>query len=360
MKILVIGAGAIGGCAALRLAEAGVEVTLVAREEPAATLSAYSFGWVNAIDDEHTGYYELSVEALAAHERLAARTAGAPRWLFREGNLHWGFDEASASAQRAVADRYHELGYPVEERTPSDVLRDLEPGLNLENVVGPVHFYPRDMHVLGDLMLAAVLDRARTAGARVRIGQRAAAVSGTGAQLANGAEITADAVLCCAGRGNADLVPDLPLLPPGAPERPTRGLLVRTTPVAEPVTRVIHAPELSVRPHTGNRLLLHCHDLDSTLTDEPDADAVAQQVLARLPRVLPGAADARVENVHASVRPVPRDGLSVIGPVRGGEGPYVIAPHSGLTLGPVLGEIAAQEMLGAPHPLAEQFRPTRF
>ncbi|SFE00298.1 Glycine/D-amino acid oxidase [Actinopolyspora alba] len=360
MRVLVIGAGAVGGCAALRLAEAGVEVTLLTQQEPADTLSAHSFGWVNAIDNKHTGYYELSVEALAAHERLAADTVDAPQWSFRKGNLHWGSDEASADAQRLVAERYHELGYPVEGKMPSEVLRDLEPGLSLENVVGPVHFYPNDRHVLGGLMLSAVLARARTAGVRVRSGERVEAVSGSSVRLMSGAEITADAVLCCAGRGNVDLIPDLPLLPPGVPERLTRGLLVRTTPVAEPVTRVIHAPGLSIRPHTGNRLVLHCHDFDRTLTEDPDADALAQRVLARLPHVLPGAAEARVENVFVGVRPMPSDGMSIIGPVPGNDGCYVIATHSGVSLGPVLGEIAAQEVLGTPHPLAEPFRPTRF
>ncbi|SDJ99116.1 export-related chaperone protein CsaA [Actinopolyspora mzabensis] len=37
-----------------------------------------------------------------------------------------------------------------------------------------------------------------------------------------------------------------------------------------------------------------------------------------------------------------------------------LCAHSGVSLGPVLGEIAAQEVLGTPHPLAEPFRPARF
>ncbi|MCX2952807.1 NAD(P)/FAD-dependent oxidoreductase [Lentzea sp. NEAU-D7] len=350
MKVLVIGAGAIGACAALRLAEAGAQVTVMSRDEPLDTLSAHSFGWANAIDEKNSAYFELSIEALAAQERLAADVAGRRQWLFRQGNLHWGRDSASAAAQRAIADGYRELGYPVEELTPEEVIRDLEPGLALENVTGPVYFYPRDVHVLGDVLLPAVLDRARAAGADVRIGEQVESLDA----------VRADAVLCCAGRGNADLLPGLPLLPPGAPERLTRGLLVRTTPVSAPPNRIIHAPGLSIRPHTGNRLVLHCHDLDHTLTESSDVAALAEKALARLPEVLPGAADAEVEKAFVSVRPMPRDGMSIVGAVPGRNGVYVIATHSGLTLAPLLGEIAAREVLGDPHPLAEPFRLTRF
>ena len=43
-----------------------------------------------------------------------------------------------------------------------------------------------------------------------------------------------------------------------------------------------------------------------------------------------------------------------------GAGPlYVVVTHSGLTLAPVLAEIAAQEVTGTPHPLAAAFRPDR-
>ncbi|MEV6716647.1 FAD-dependent oxidoreductase [Lentzea sp. NPDC051208] len=351
MKVLVIGAGAIGACAALRLAEAGAAVTVMSRDEPLTTLSAHSFGWANAIDEKNEAYHSLSIEALEAQRRLVADVGVAPRWLFEHGNLHWGDDEASAAAQRDIASGYRELGYPVEELTVAEAAA-LEPGLAFAGVVGPVYFYPRDVHVLGDVLLPAVLDKARAAGARILVGAEVSSLDEVRGSY--------DAVLCCAGRGNVDLLPGLPLLEPGAPERLTRGLLVRTTPVAEPVTRIVHAPGLSIRPHTGGRLVLHCHDLDRTLTDGGDTGAVAQQVLSRLPAVLPSAADAEVEHVFAGVRPMPRDGMSVVGPVPGQDGVYVIATHSGLTLGPVLGEIAAREALGEPDPLVEQFRLTRF
>ncbi|MBF6063775.1 FAD-binding oxidoreductase [Nocardia terpenica] len=366
MRVVVIGAGVIGCCAALRLAEAGARVSLLSETGPGATLSAHSFGWANAIDDGSSAYYDLSVEALAAQERLAVDTAESPRWLWRRGNLHWADDAPGAAALRDTAAGYREHGYPVAELSPAEVRRELEPGLRLDGVAGPVYFYPDDMHVMGDLMLSAVLRRARTAGVRLRIGEPVATVfpDGSGVRFRDGESLAADAVLCCAGRGNIELLAGLgvalPLLEPGSPQRLTRGLLVRTTRVAEPVTRVVHAPGLSIRPDRDDRLMLHCHDLDHTLTADSDALALADRILDRLPVVLPGAAGAGVESLFVGVRPMPRDGRSIVGPVRDAEGVYVVATHSGMTLAPVLAEIAAREVLGAPDPSADAFRPERF
>jgi glycine/D-amino acid oxidase-like deaminating enzyme len=176
--------------------------------------------------------------------------------------------------------------------------------------------------------------------------------------------LSADAVVCCAGRGNRDLLADigadLPLVEPDSPERVTRGLLVRTTPVPEPIRRIVHAPHLSIRPHSNDRLVLHCHDTDATLTATTDVDRAAAEVLDRLPAVLRGAREAMVESAFVGVRPMPRDGMTIVGRVPGVESVYVVATHSGLTLAPVLGEIVARDILGTPHPLADGFRLDRF
>jgi glycine/D-amino acid oxidase-like deaminating enzyme len=132
------------------------------------------------------------------------------------------------------------------------------------------------------------------------------------------------------------------------------------------VERVLHAPRLSIRPHSGGRLVLHCHDVDEELVPGPpdragQRRAAAQRVLARLESVLPAAgAGVAVENAYVGVRPMPVDGMSVLGWVPGVDSLYVAVTHSGLTLAPVLGEIAAREVLGEPSALAAAFRPERF
>jgi glycine/D-amino acid oxidase-like deaminating enzyme len=72
-------------------------------------------------------------------------------------------------------------------------------------------------------------------------------------------------------------------------------------------------------------------------------------------------AGARVEATRIGVRPMPRDRHPVVGPVPGVDGFYVVVSHSGVTLGPLWGRIAAAEILdGKPDPRLEPFRPSRF
>ena len=58
-------------------------------------------------------------------------------------------------------------------------------------------------------------------------------------------------------------------------------------------------------------------------------------------------------------KPVPRDGLPAVGAVA--PGVYAIVTHSGVTLGPLLGALAAKGILeGIDLPLLNSYRPDRF
>ena len=72
-------------------------------------------------------------------------------------------------------------------------------------------------------------------------------------------------------------------------------------------------------------------------------------------------AGARVEATRIGIRPIPQDRLPMVGPVPGLEGLYVVVSHSGVTLGPLWGQIAAAELLdGRQDPRLTTFRPDRF
>jgi glycine/D-amino acid oxidase-like deaminating enzyme len=73
------------------------------------------------------------------------------------------------------------------------------------------------------------------------------------------------------------------------------------------------------------------------------------------------AAAARVEATRIGVRPMPRDRHPIIGAVPERPGLYVVVSHSGITLGPLWGRVAAGEILGRrPDPRLAPFRATRF
>ncbi|NUT48627.1 MAG: FAD-binding oxidoreductase, partial [Saccharothrix sp.] len=108
-----------------------------------------------------------------------------------------------------------------------------------------------------------------------------------------------------------------------------------TSPVAVAVGRVVHAPGIHLRPDGGGRLLLHHPDTD-------DVDAV----LAAVRALYPGTRAAAVESVRVGERPIPADGLPVLGRVAALPWFHFAVSHSGATLCLHAGDLVAAEVLG--------------
>jgi len=61
------------------------------------------------------------------------------------------------------------------------------------------------------------------------------------------------------------------------------------------------------------------------------------------------------------VRPLPGDERPIVGPLPGLTGVYVAVTHSGVTLGPLLARLLAEEIAtGKMPPLLAPYRPDRF
>jgi glycine/D-amino acid oxidase-like deaminating enzyme len=167
-------------------------------------------------------------------------------------------------------------------------------------------------------------------------------------RLASGRRLAADAVVDCAGP-RAATVAELAGLT--LPMRNTRGVLLSTTPAAVTVSRVIHAPRVHLRPDGAGRLLLHSPAIDAaahvSAGGEADVERPAVDRLLDAGRVLyPGLRAASVASVRVGERPIPVDGLSVLG--RAAEAPnfHFAVSHSGATLCLHAGDLVAAEALG--------------
>jgi len=106
--------------------------------------------------------------------------------------------------------------------------------------------------------------------------------------------------------------------------------------------RPIHAPGCHFRPDGGGRIVLAqgAHDQVWAEAGEPWPP---QRSLAAAAAHLPALAAARVEATRVGVRPMPRDERPIVGPIPGLDGFYVVVSHSGVTLGPLWGRIAAAD-----------------
>jgi glycine/D-amino acid oxidase-like deaminating enzyme len=87
----------------------------------------------------------------------------------------------------------------------------------------------------------------------------------------------------------------------------------------------------------------------------------AHHVYERAVSVLPTLAGTPMQAALVGVRSIPGDGYPFVGPVPGVEGMYLVCTHSGVTMGPLLGRIAAREiMTDTVDPRLETFRPERL
>jgi glycine/D-amino acid oxidase-like deaminating enzyme len=371
MRCIVIGAGIIGTCTALRLAQQGAEVTLVEAGLPGDGTTGTSFAWVNAGGKRPREYFELNVAGMRAHRRLAAEWSHAP-WFVPTGNLAW---ENTPGGQELLVKKTEELrawGYAAELLSPRQVVRDLEPDLLIERTVEAVACYPDEGHIYPRLLLTYLLRAARSLGVELCASAKVIDFQMHGDRvngivLESGNRIDADVVVCCCGRWTSEVLRyadvDLPLISPVVQDSPAVGLLVLSSGICAEIRRVVHAPSINLRPDGFSRLLLHSDDLDGHVTLSTQLSPpprAAEALLERANKVVRNMEHAHVESATLGIRPIPADGLPVVGWTPGVAGLYVIVTHSGVTLGPALAEMASREINGISEVMLTPFRFERF
>jgi D-hydroxyproline dehydrogenase subunit beta len=376
-RYAVIGAGVLGVSLAVRLAEAGAEVTLLERDEPGQAATRSSFAWLNSNDKAPRVYHDLNVAGLRAWGRLAARLDGAA-WYRPAGNLEWAVSPAHRAELTARVGRLTQWGYPARLIGPAEALA-LEPSLRLPRPAPAIAWFAGEGYLLTTAMVSHLAERAVEQGVRIMT-REPGRVTGFGTvaeaghrawlvRTATGQEVCADVVVCCAGTqvpqlaALAGAVGPVPLVPWAEPGATAPGLVVQAGPVASPgPIRMMHTPQVDLRPHTGGLVHLEAPDVAVDLhTPEPDLRRWAAELLSRARGVVDGLDDASVTGYRVCVRPMPADGRSIVGWLPGASGVYAVVTHSGVTLGAHLAELVAAEVLGGvAEPELAPFRPDRF
>jgi glycine/D-amino acid oxidase-like deaminating enzyme len=372
-RCVVAGAGVLGVCLAARLAGAGAEVTLLDQDQPGRAATRSSFAWLNSNDKAPRAYHDLNLAGVRAWEELAGTLDG-PAWYRPAGNLEWAASAPGRAELAARVRRLTEWGYPARLISAAEAA-DLEPSLRLPRPGPNVAWFPGEGYLLTEAMISDLLARAVGHGTRVLTGAPGQ-VTGLGTRgggwavrTAAGREIHADVVVCCAGTRVPELAAlagascPVPLVSWAEPGAPAPGLVVQAGPVAgRGLTRMVHAPEVYLRPHTGGLVHLEAPDAAVDLhTPGAELRRWAGELLDRARRVTGGLDDAAVTGYRVCVRPMPADGQSIVGWLPGVSGVYVAVTHSGVTLGAHLAGLITAELLGgaAPAELAP-FRPGRF
>lgn len=346
-NVVVVGAGIVGAAVAYESAREGADVVLVDRALPASGVTGDSFAWIGGprggdVPDAST---PLRRQVLQQYRRWEAEVPGVQvRW---RGSLVW--DEEA---------RTHHHRRPEERLVGAAEAVRLEPHLSDPPV--------RALHLTSDgavdpvAVTQALVRAARRHGAELLTG-----CSVTALRRANGPVVgvetstgflPATTVVVTAGAQAPALCAPLGFR---LPVSPSPALLVRCTAPVGLVRTLVATPDLEVREAADGRLVIAADH-----QGEVDAEALqraGEQVLRRLRATLDGADAVRLDGVRLGARPMPVDGLPVVGPVPGVAGAYVAVMHSGVTLAPAVARLIAAEVVHGVHaPELDGLRPDRF
>lgn len=351
----------LGAAAAYHLARAGHRVVVLEGAVPASGASSNSFAWVNAVHKEPEPYHRLNAAGVAEYDAVA-KEFGEDSGYRGGGSLEW----ASAATQQELRERVARLasrGY-ASSFISHERARQLAPALAIPADAEVAYFEP-DGWVDAPRLIATFLARATALGAEVRPETMARALKRAGGRApaieTTRGDVPADAILLCAGVGTEALAATL-----GArvPVSRVPGVLAVTSPVSAPLGHVVHAPGIHLRPDPSGGVLIGATDVDGLIREPMTVEArakIAEPLLERARAVFPALRGAKVVTVKIGGRPMPEDRLTIAGRLPGAANAWVVATHSAITMGPMLGRLIAAEIAGAePHDLLAPFRPSRF
>jgi glycine/D-amino acid oxidase-like deaminating enzyme len=192
--------------------------------------------------------------------------------------------------------------------------------------------------------------------------------------VSNVGTFEADLVVVAAGVGASEIAKMAGLkVDPLRPATP--GVIVTTEPMERIVNAVAYTSDTHFHQRNDGRVVLgekagppqtgqHQPLLNGRPNSYPTTELGlehAARVIDVARRYIPQIADAKVESVGIGWRPLPRDGLPVVGHPMSVPGIYLAAMHSGVTLAPIIGHLAAMEILdGVRVSLLADFRYERF
>ncbi len=378
MRVVVIGAGAIGAACALSLTEAGAEVIVLDRVGVAGETSSRCEGNILVSDKAPGAEADLAIAANRAWHELAARldadrAPGQPATEFEaKGGVVVAFDDGGPALDR-FAESQRGIGIRATGVETAE-LRELEPHLSAAVARG-IH-YPDDAQVQPSLATQAMMARAQRLGARLRltevIGADHARGRITAVETIDG-KIEADAVVNCAGPWAGTVAE---LLGGRLDIRPRRGMILVTTPMPQRVFHKVYDADYVGAVGSADAALQTSTVVESTPAGSvligssrervgfSTADTLPPiiEIAAKATRLFPFLADSMLLRTYFGYRPYAPDHLPAIGGDREMDGLFHAAGHEGAGIGlaPTTGELIAHAVLGTPATIdPTPFLPTR-
>ena len=353
-KVIVVGSGIIGASVALACQDLGAKVTVLEQGPLGGIASDKSFGWINASFAENQAYFDLRKMALGSFHALGNRLTLVDymRW---QGALWWE-DEGHDLVEQFSS--LSSRGYPAS-IIGQDQIKVLEP--HLLKAPRQAILTTTEGAAEAQKVAMAILAEVEHNGGYVRCGVSLKGISQRMGRICSvqtaAGDMACDAVVLATGAAarNALLGLDWKL-----PMANKLGLTLKTNAIPLVLNHTLMTPDVHFRQNSDGSFT--AGEIFSGQID-PNANPMdlAMDVLARIQIKLRDVPTLSLSEVNIGERPIPLDGLPAIGEVPGVVGVFSAVMHSGVTLGPLVGQLLATEILqGANCVLLKPFRPNRF
>jgi glycine/D-amino acid oxidase-like deaminating enzyme len=357
--VVVVGGGIVGSAIAYELQGAGAPTILVERDIEPQGASAFSFASLTAFDEPQRDVYLLKTHGMVAW-RQWAKVFGDELGVSFPGELRWAESTQAGGALTSLIERARGRGYPVRSIAAEEITTH-EPS-SRPTGASVASWAPDD----GQADPLRAIDVLRGAfvesGGTILVGRASLEIEESGITVRAGDDrVEASTVVVAAGTESSALLDRLGW---EIPMDPSPGLLAVTTPIPPLLQGTVY-----VYPQSG--LPIHLRQLSDgrVLVGERAQDAVAKNptldhartLLRQAQREFPGLEGAQVDRFTVEWRPMPRDGMPIVGPLPGLPSLYVATGHGGVTIAPALARFITEEVvLGTQAERLKPFRPSRF
>lgn len=351
IRIVIIGAGIIGATIAYYLScRPNCAVTIIDRTIPGSGASGHSFAWVNAFGKDPRDYHTLNRRSLDMWYRLE-RNLDVDVGIHYGGEMRWECNRERALLLQSRIRQLQTWGYLCRLISEEEML-DLEPDL-CPGHVEIASYSEADIHIETDKYINVCLEKARESGTEIYTNTNVIDFTlykrKIKSVITSKTELLCDIVILASGVETTQLASSVGV---NVPQQRSPGIVIKTTQCPKVLhnVAVIHAP-----PIEDNLQYLHLRQLnDTTLRigqgtqegiNRDDSQEHADTLLANAKEYIP-----TIGNVHAiptpiGYRPMPLDGYPIIGFTNAIQNMYIALMHSGVTLAPIVGEMATLEVV---------------